>query len=150
MKSRREKIRKLKISKDLIKLREFLFSGLYLPKVNPNLISSFTVILSIIFILIFDFHRFIAAILLILILILDALDGEIARRYKLNNKEGYIIDVTCDRLSEALIFFPFFFPWFFLFAFNLFLTILSFNKKIHIILPLRHLFLIYFFLFYAL
>ncbi|MEM5860905.1 MAG: CDP-alcohol phosphatidyltransferase family protein [Candidatus Aenigmatarchaeota archaeon] len=150
MKSKNEKIRKLRISKDLIKLREFLFSGLYLPKVNPNLISSFTVILSIIFVLIFNFHRFIAAILLIIILILDALDGEIARRYKINNKEGYIVDVTCDRLSEALIFFPFFSPWFFLFTLNLFLTILSFNKKIHAILPLRHLFLIYFFLFYAL
>lgn len=148
MKSKYKDIKKLKISKDLIKLREFLFSKIYLPKINPNFISSFTVILSILFILVLDFNKFIGALILILILIFDALDGEIARRYKLDSEEGYIIDITCDRLSEGFIFVPFFYPWFIIFVFNLFLTILSSKKKIHIILPLRHFFLFYF-LFYS-
>lgn len=139
------RVRKLRISRYFIKFRGILFSNVYLPKINPNIISFFTVLSSMIFILALNFNTIFSLFLLFFIIILDGLDGEIARRYKINKKEeGYIIDVTCDRISESLISIPFFFPWFFIFTINLFLTLLSFNKKFHIILPLRHIFLLYF------
>jgi len=55
-----------------------------------------------------------------------------------------MVDVVSDRLSEGIIFVPFFVPWFFLFSLNNILAIFSFTRKKHIILPLRHIFIIYF------
>lgn len=147
MKVKNGEIRRFKISKILKELRNILFSKIYLPKINPNLLSSFSILLSMLFILIFGVNKFLSTIILTLILILDALDGEIARRYKISSEKGYIIDIICDRVSESLLVFPLFYPWFFIFTFNLFLTIISFNKRIHIIFPLRHVLLLYFLIF---
>jgi phosphatidylglycerophosphate synthase len=117
--------------------------NLYLPKINPNKISALSVIFSILFIIFFNYSRIVSLFVLLLVLLFDFLDGAIAKRYYKEKIDGYIIDVTCDRISEGIIFSIFFFPWFFLFSINLWLTIWSFYSKKHIVLPLRHIFIFY-------
>lgn len=80
---------------------------------------------------------------LILTLLLDWLDGLIAKKHNLVSEKGYIVDVAADRLSEAIIFIPFFYPWFYFFTLNMLLTIAGFIKNRHIILPLRAIFAAY-------
>jgi hypothetical protein len=49
-----------------------------------------------------------------------------------------------DRLSEGIMFSVLFFPWFFLFTINCLLTMRAVVKKKHVIIPLRHIFLVYY------
>jgi len=115
-----------------------------LPKINPNKVSGLSVIFSITFVLTFGYSKIISFLFLFLVIFCDFLDGAISKRYYKKNIEGYIVDVTSDRISEGIIFSFFFFPWFYLFTLNIFLTIWSFLNKKHIILPLRQIFIIYF------
>lgn len=120
-----------------------LLMRLPLPKINPNFVSGLSVISSVFFILALGYSQVLAFAIAVAVLVFDALDGIIARKYRLETDEGYMIDVTSDRLSEGIMFVPFFMPWFFLFAANCFLTLIGFRMKRHIILPLRHIFVIY-------
>ena len=114
-----------------------------LPDVNPNALSGLSIVLSLLFVLTLG-QPFIALALLACILLLDWLDGMVARKYKKTSGEGYLVDVASDRLSEAVVFLPFFFPWFFLFSLNCVLALLAVKREKHIILPLRHVFLVFY------
>ena len=117
--------------------------NLPLPKINPNKVSALSLIFSLLFIIFFNYSKIISILFIFLVLLFDFLDGAIAKRYYKESVEGYIVDVTCDRISEGIIFSFFFFPWFFFFSINLWLTILSFYNKKHIAIPLRHIFIFY-------
>jgi|SRR3989344_678086 len=119
-----------------------------LPNINPNIISGLSVITSILFLL-FLKKPIIAFIFLLFTLIFDWIDGIIARKYNSTSDEGYIVDVICDRISESLMFIPFFIPWFILFALNSLLLMISIRIGKHISLPLRHAFLIYYLVIYV-
>jgi phosphatidylglycerophosphate synthase len=125
------------------------FLCLPLPNINPNIISGLSVLTSLFFILALKYSSALAFIFIIITILLDWFDGLIAKKYKKCSEEGYIVDVTSDRLSEGIIFAPFFIPWFYLFVLNNILTIFSFTKNRHIILPIRHVFLIYFLLYFV-
>ncbi|MCX6817969.1 MAG: CDP-alcohol phosphatidyltransferase family protein [Candidatus Aenigmarchaeota archaeon] len=114
-----------------------------LPNVSPNALSGLSIVFSLLFVLTLG-QPFVALALLACVLLLDWLDGMVARKYGKTSDEGYIVDVASDRLSEAVVFLPFFFPWFFLFSFNCILVLLAVKRNIHIILPLRHVFLVFY------
>ncbi len=133
---------KLGFVKKVRGLTDRLFLGLPLPKTNPNRISGLSIVTSVLFILSMS-QPVLALTFLLLTLFLDWFDGLIAKKHGLCCEKGYMVDVTSDRLSEGIIFSVFFFPWFPLFALNTVLTLLSFERKKHIIIPLRHIFFIY-------
>jgi len=114
-----------------------------LPNVSPNALSGLSIVFSLLFVLTLG-RPFVALALLACILMFDWLDGMVARKYNKTSEEGYLIDVASDRLSEAVVFLPFFFPWFFLFSFNCILALLAVKRSKHIILPLRHVFLVFY------
>ncbi len=136
---------KLKCVGKIREVTDHIFLKIPLPKVNPNIISGLSILTSLIFILTLEYSSILAFIFIIITLLLDWFDGLTAKKYNLCSKEGYIVDVTSDRLSEGIMFVPFFEPWFYLFVLNTILTVFSFTKNKHIIIPLRHIFLIYFF-----
>jgi phosphatidylglycerophosphate synthase len=99
---------------------------------------------SILFLLTAKSYPLIAMAFLILTLILDWLDGVIARKFGTASYEGYLTDVASDRFSEGIIFLGFFFPWFYLFCLNCALSLVSVKMRRHLILPLRHAFLVFY------
>jgi len=133
--------------KKLRAMTDYFMLRLPLPKINPNIVSGMSIITSLGFVLSLSLSEnlIISFAFLAATLLLDWLDGLIAKKHNLVSEEGYMVDVVSDRLSEGIIFVPFFVPWFFLFSLNNILAIFSFTRKKHIILPLRHIFIIYFF-----
>ena len=117
--------------------------ALPLPNVNPNVISGLSVLTSMLFVIVFPKFPIISAVFLTFTILLDWFDGLIAKKFQRTSEEGYVVDVMSDRLSEGIIFSAMIFPWFFLFFLNCLLSMRSVVKEKHIILPLRHLFLIY-------
>ena len=72
------------------------------------------------------------------VLFLDALDGAVARaKGQATSKEGWIVDVSVDRISEAFISIALSRVFIFLAIFNTGLTIYSYKFKRCIIIPLR-------------
>lgn len=133
------------------KTKEFLdsiFLKLPLPKVNPNAVSGLSIVTSIFFVLALD-YPFLAFAIMLITFLLDGLDGLVARKYKLASEKGYMVDVFSDRLSEGIIFTPFFVPWFYLFTLNAILTVLGYARGKHRLIPLRPFFMLYFFFFYV-
>lgn len=123
---------------------DYLFLRLPLPKVNPNVLSGLSIITSLLFVLTLRVSSTVALSFIIITLLLDWFDGLIAKKHNLCSEEGYIVDLVSDRVSEGIMFTPFFVPWFFLFVINSILAVVSFIKRKHIVLPLRHAFLITF------
>lgn len=115
-----------------------------LPRMNPNHISGLTIITSLLFVLMLRYSYAAAIALAAITVLLDWVDGVIAQKHSLCSEEGYVVDVASDRLSEGIMFVPFFLPWFYLFLLNSFLTLFSFSGKRHVVLPLRQVFLIVF------
>lgn len=115
-----------------------------LPKVSPHMISGFSVLSSIVFVLVLK-SPVAALIAGLLTLALDWLDGLVAKKYGWSSEDGYVVDVAADRLSEGIMLVPFLVPWYLLFSLNVFLSIFSFVKQRHVVLPLRQLFMVYFF-----
>lgn len=119
-------------------------SQLPLPRVHPNVVSALSVLVSIAILFINDLWG--RAALLVVVLLLDWLDGVIARKYNFPQSQtirGWLADVIADRASEiifALIYPLILVP---LTALNIFLSIYSFRVKRHCILPLRQALLIY-------
>jgi phosphatidylglycerophosphate synthase len=110
-------------------------------KVSPNRISWLSLIFSIpVYFAIQKNLYLICAPLLFFVLFLDTLDGFLARKNKIASHKGFVVDVSCDRLSEFIIFFPSKL-WILLAAINVFITILKLKNKKIFILPLRHCFL---------
>jgi len=135
---------KLEFVRKIRYITDYFLLKMPLPRINPNIISGLSILTSLTFILVVKHSSALGCALLVMTLFLDWLDGLVARRYNLSSEEGYMVDVTSDRLSEGIIFIPFFVPWFYLFALNNILTIYSFTRKRHVVLPLRHIFLVYF------
>ncbi|OIO44368.1 MAG: hypothetical protein AUJ41_03170 [Candidatus Pacebacteria bacterium CG1_02_43_31] len=81
------------------------------------------------------------------ILILDWMDGAVARKFNLDTKEGWMIDVFIDRLSEGFMFAAHLSTtlgtWFFaLYIINTILSIYSIKSGKHLIMPLRFVWLL--------
>lgn len=121
-----------------------LGAALPLPDVNPNAVSGLSIITSMLFVLFIRLYPFIATVFLLATLILDWLDGLIARKFGKTSEEGYLADVASDRFSEGIIFAVFFFPWFYLFLANCILSMVSVKRKRHLVFPLRHAFIIFY------
>lgn len=118
-------------------------------KINPNLISFISVIFSLLFLIIWQSNLPqkipISFTCLIFGAMLDWLDGLTARKYHLASEKGWIVDTTCDRLSEFFILLSFsFFPWFYLLLWNVLFSWISWFVKKQITFPLRLIFLVYF------
>jgi len=120
------------------------------PNIEPNLISYLALPASLAFILVWPVNKLAALIILMVVLILDWLDGLVAKKFGKASEKGWVIDVVTDRLSEGIIFAYFFHPWFYFFLLNILLTLFSYKfKKFSLILPLRHLFFLYLILFFS-
>jgi phosphatidylglycerophosphate synthase len=120
-----------------------------LPNINPNVLTGMSVVTSLLFILCLK-YPLMALAFLVATLLLDWLDGVTARKFSRATENGYLADVAGDRFSEGLIFMVFFFPWFYLFSLNCLLSLISVKRKRHLILPLRHVFLVFYvFLFFS-
>jgi len=109
---------------------------------SPNRISWLSLFLSIFVSLLFRSNLLVHGIIaLFAVLFLDALDGFLARKKGLDSFDGLVVDASCDRMSEFIIFYPS--PlWIVLTAVNCYVTVLRLKNKKILILPLRHLFLI--------
>jgi len=141
-----DEIKKLKSSAFTHKIGEIIFSRLPLPKIHPDIVSVLSLAGSVVFL--FSRNIYFQIITIFIVILLDAFDGIIAKRYNYRPTEddklaGWMVDVTIDRLSEGLIALVFFIPLFPLFILNTALTLFSYTKKIHLILPLRQGLLIY-------
>ncbi len=109
--------------------------------VNPDRISWLAVILSAAFIFFQDIRIWTGA--LAIIIILDWLDGAVARNMqKKGRKLEEVTDIGCDRISELLVFsaFPLLLP---LVVINIFLSAQRLRVNMPIVLPLRHILLVY-------
>ena len=110
--------------------------------VPPKAISCFSLFLSVVVSLFFTSNLLLYGIVaLFAVLFLDRLDGFLARKKHLESFDGLVVDASCDRLSEFMIFHPSSF-WLVLAAVNCYVTVWRFKNKKIPILPLRHLFLI--------
>ena len=116
--------------------------ALPLPDVHPNVISGMSVITSFAFLAFLRFSLVTSFSFLILTLLLDWFDGLTAKKFFRDSEEGYLADMASDRLSEGIMF-SVFFPWFCLFAANCLLAMVSVARRRHVVLPLRHVFVIY-------
>jgi len=89
-------------------------------------------------------HWYAAAAVLICVLILDSLDGAVARYLGISGGlTGWLTDVSADRVSEALMCVALPWPFTLLLTINVVLTLLSLRWGRNVILPLRHLAVIY-------
>lgn len=118
--------------------------ALPLPNVNPNFVSGLSILTSMLFVLFLRISPIISIIFLIITVLFDWFDGLIAKKFGRASEEGYLVDLVSDRLSEGIMFSVVFFPWFFLFTLNCLLTMRAVVKKKHVIIPLRHIFLVYY------
>ena len=117
--------------------------NLPLPDMNPNALSGMSIITSMLFLLSVKYSMPLALTLLFCTLLLDWFDGMVARKFNRTSEEGHLVDIASDRLSEGIVFVAFF-PWFCLFTLNCLLSLWSVAHKRHLILPLRHVFLVFY------
>ncbi|MDI6806388.1 MAG: CDP-alcohol phosphatidyltransferase family protein [Candidatus Aenigmarchaeota archaeon] len=111
-------------------------------KLSPNRVSWLSVVISIF--VYFSLQKsllLIGILLLLFVLFLDALDGFLARKKKVESFKGLVVDTSCDRLSEFIIFFPSKL-WIMLAIINVYVTLGRLKNKNIFIIPLRHIFLI--------
>jgi phosphatidylglycerophosphate synthase len=110
-------------------------------KISPNRVSWLSLFFSIFVYFALQKHLFLVGMpLLFFVLFLDALDGFLARKKKTASFKGLVVDTSCDRLSEFIIFFPSKL-WISLATINVFITLFRLKNKKIFILPLRHSFL---------
>lgn len=77
-------------------------------RVNPNFITIFAFLLNFIPFYFYINKQFIlGGLSLLLVSLLDAIDGEVARKSNMTSNFGALLDSTLDRFSEALIFLAF-------------------------------------------
>ena len=82
---------------------KFIIS-LPLPKINPDIVSYSTILTTIISVYFYINHKlWLFWIFLLLTLILDWLDGAIARKYNLISKNSWLLDKVVDRISEIIL-----------------------------------------------
>ena len=111
----------------------------FAPDVNPKYVSLLSVIVSLLVLFLREPYQL--AIIVLVVLYLDSLDGHIARKYKRESREGHLTDITCDRFSELVIFL--FSPFLLMLVYaNIILSIYNLKRGTWI-LPLRHAYLLY-------
>ena len=112
---------------------------------NKNIISGLSLVCSLLFYLLISKGMTICSMMaLFLVLFLDILDGAVARVKGQASEEGWIVDVSVDRVSESLISLALSRVYILLVIINIGLVFYSYKYKKHVILPLRHLLLLLF------
>jgi phosphatidylglycerophosphate synthase len=112
------------------------------PKINPDYISYSTLITTIISVYFFKKNNLgLFCLFLGITLLLDWMDGTIARKYNLESKGGWILDKVIDRISEIILF-TFIWPIGLIFVpLEILIMYLSYNRKFPLFLmfmpPLR-------------
>ena len=120
------------------KFMDRLFSKLkFLKFLDPDMLSGISLLLSVFFPIYTQKKVFASAVVLFLVLFFDVIDGVIARMKGRKGDEGYITDVSLDRVSEAIICYSLSRVCIFFVIVNTSLTIYSYKNQKHIILPLR-------------
>ncbi len=107
--------------------------------IDPNSISRLSAVTSIFFL--FAQNTLHQALIIFIVLLLDLYDGLVARKYGKESKNGLIVDLACDRVSELVIFIRTPYLLFFVFA-NVLLSVLKIKKGCHVA-PLRHIYMLY-------
>ena len=110
-----------------------------LRQVDANMISGLSLACTPIAYLLLSERAIIAAIIAIfLVLLLDALDGIVARaKGQTSSKDGWMVDVSVDRISEAIISLALSRVFILLTILNMGLALLSCHYEKHAIIPLR-------------
>ena len=132
---------------DKLRLRyEELALELPLPRVNPHVFATLSLLASVAFL---SSRRLpLQILLLLLVLVASWLDAPVARKYdhKMkadDRKERWMIDAYVDRLSEGIIFIYYFLPFYPLFILNCVISAKSHKSRRYYTLPLRHILLLY-------
>ncbi len=91
-----------------ILVRELISKALselpFISYLDPDMISGSSLILSVLVSICLSRRMLIPSFLLLsAVLLLDAVDGVVARRKGLSSENGWIVDVSVDRISEAII-----------------------------------------------
>jgi phosphatidylglycerophosphate synthase len=118
----------------------FLARSELIRRLDSDMISGSSLVCSLIVYLLISRRMLIGSLFaLLFVLFLDALDGAVARaRADDLSIKNWIVDVSADRISEALISIALSRFYIFLAIFNTGLTMYSCKFKRHLIIPLRH------------
>ena len=118
----------------------FLARSKLIRRLDSDMISGSSLVCSLIVYLLISRRMLIGSLFaLLFVLFLDALDGAVARAKADDlSIKNWIVDVSADRISEALISIALSRFYIFLAIFNTGLTMYSYKFKRHIIIPLRH------------
>ncbi len=141
-----ENVKKLKYVVAFRRFTDEIILKAPLPRIHPDVISALSLILSVFFVFYNNVSYHI--LILVIVLLLDWLDGLVAKKYQYRKNEiekerGWMVDVVSDRLSEGIISVIYFMPFFPLFSLNCFLSLWSYKSKKHFILPVRQILLLY-------
>ena len=111
-----------------------------LRRVNANMISGLGLACSPIAYLLISERAILASIIiLVIIMLLDAFDGIVARaKGEVSSEDGWMVDVSVDRISEAVISLALSRIFILFTILNMGLALLSCHYKKHAIIPLRH------------
>ncbi len=112
-----------------------------IPTIDPNKISYFSVVLSMPFVYLYPSCK--AIFVLMIVVFLDYLDGVMARRLRKCDEH---VDLACDRVSELLIAYKLGSIFILAAVVNVWLSVYKLknkNKNIPLIIPLRHLILLF-------
>jgi len=111
-----------------------------LRQVDANMISGLGLVFTPIAYMLLSERAIAASIIAIfLILLLDALDGIVARaKGQTSSEDGWMVDISVDRISEAVISLALSRVFILLTILNMGLALLSYRYKKHAIIPLRH------------
>lgn len=123
-------------------LDSFVIEGVPLPNINPDIVSIMSIFMMAVAFL-YPGSLWWICVLVLMSMLLDWLDGVIARKYNRVTKRGYWIDIICDRISEAIIAVYSPLLWLPMFTLNLLLTFINLKTKVHLMLPIRAAFLIF-------
>ncbi len=115
-----------------------------LKHLDANMISGLSLAISPIAYLLISERAILASIITIFVVVLlDALDGIVARaKGQISSNEGWVVDVSVDRVSEALISLALSRIFITFTILNMSLTLLSCHYQKHAIIPLRQAILI--------
>ena len=114
------------------------------------MISGLSLVFSpIVYLLIAERNILASIIVLFIIMLLDALDGLLARAQgQISSEDGWMVDVSVDRVSEAVIALALSRIFILLTIINMGLALLSCRYKKHAIIPLRQAILVIFIAYY--
>ncbi len=111
---------------------------------DANMISGLSLALSpVAYLLIAEKAILASVVVIFLVMLLDAFDGIVARaKGQTSSDEGWVVDVSVDRVSESMISIALSRIFILLTILNMSLALLSCHYKKHAIIPLRHVILV--------